>query len=105
MTLEFTDTNFEELAIKADKPVLVDFWAEWCEPCRKVGPIVEEIGAMYEGKAVVGKVNVDKNPAISARYGMRNIPTMVILSGGEEVDRAVGVVPKSTLTNKIDAHL
>ena len=77
MAVEFTDANFEELAIQSDKPVLVDFWAEWCGPCRMVGPIVDEIHNDYDGKAIVGKVNVDENPGISTKYGIRNIPTMI----------------------------
>jgi len=103
MALEFTDANFEELALNSDKPVMIDFWAEWCGPCRMVGPIVEEIASEYEGKAVVGKVNVDENPDISARYGIRNIPTIVFLKAGELVDKSVGAVPKNVLTEKIDA--
>ncbi len=103
MALEFTDANFEQLALNSDKPVMIDFWAEWCGPCRMVGPIVEEMASEYDGKAVVGKVNVDENPDISARYGIRNIPTIVFLKGGEMVDKSVGAVPKNVLTEKIDA--
>lgn len=103
MALEFTDANFEQLALNSDKPVMIDFWAEWCGPCRMVGPIVEEMASEYDGKAVVGKVNVDENPEISARYGIRNIPTILFLKGGEMVDKSVGAVPKNVLTEKIDA--
>lgn len=105
MALEFTEANFEELAMQSDKPVLVDFWAEWCGPCRMVGPIVEEISNDYDGKAIVGKVNVDENPGISAKYGIRNIPTILFLKNGEVVDKSVGAVPKNILTGKLDAQL
>ena len=105
MAVEFTDANFEELAIQSDKPVMVDFWAEWCGPCRMVGPIVDEIHNDYDGKALVGKVNVDENPGISAKYGIRNIPTIIFLKGGEMVDKSVGAVPKNVLTEKMDALL
>jgi len=105
MALEFTDANFEELAIKSDKPVMVDFWAEWCGPCRLVGPIVEELSNDFGEKAVVGKVNVDNNPGISAKYGIRNIPTILFLKNGEVVDRSVGAVPKAALQQKLEAQL
>lgn len=105
MALEFTEANFEELAVKSDKPVLVDFWAEWCGPCRMVGPIVEEISKEYDGKAIVGKVNVDENPNISMKYGIRNIPTILFLKNGEVVDKSVGAVPKNILTEKLDSHI
>ena len=105
MAVEFTDANFEELALKSDKPVLVDFWAEWCGPCRMVGPLVEEIANEYDGKAIVGKVNVDKHPNISAKYGIRSIPTIIFLKNGEVVDKSVGAVPKSQLAEKLDAAL
>ncbi len=102
MALELTDANFEELALKSDKPVVVDFWAEWCGPCRMVGPIVEELSKDYEGRAVVGKVNVDLNNEISAKYGIRNIPTILFLKNGEIVDKQVGAVQKSVLADKLD---
>lgn len=105
MALEFTDANFDEKVLKSDKPVLVDFWAEWCGPCRMVGPIVEELSKEYEGKAVIGKVDVDSNPAISAQFGIRNIPTILFFKNGEIVDKQVGAVPKSVLAGKIDAQI
>ena len=105
MAVEFTDANFEELAINSDKPVLVDFWAEWCGPCRMVGPVVEELAGDYDGKAVIGKVNVDHNRDVSQRFGIRNIPTILFLKNGEVVDKSVGAVPKNVLAEKLDALL
>ncbi|MFN4234468.1 MAG: thioredoxin [Bacteroidia bacterium] len=105
MALELTDSNFEELVLKSDKPVLVDFWAVWCGPCRMVAPIVEELAKDYEGRAVVGKLDVDNNPNVSAQFGIRNIPTLLIFKNGQVVDKQVGAVPKSVLAAKIDAQL
>lgn len=102
--LEITDANFEEV-IKSGQPVLVDFWAEWCGPCKMIGPVVEELAGEYDGKAVIGKVNVDENPNISAKYGIRSIPTLLIIKNGEVVDKQVGAVPKAVLASKIDAQL
>ena len=102
MAIELTDANFEEIVLKSDKPVLVDFWAEWCGPCRMVGPIVEELHGDYEGKAVVGKVDVDNNPKISQQFGIRNIPTILFFKDGQVADKQVGAVPKNTLSAKID---
>jgi thioredoxin 1 len=105
MAIELTDANFDELVIKSDKPVLVDFWAEWCGPCRMVGPIVEELSKDYEGKAVIGKLNVDNNPNVSAQFGIRNIPALLYFKGGQIVDKQVGAVPKSILLGKLEAQL
>ena len=102
MAVELTDANFEEVALNSDKPVLVDFWAEWCGPCRMVGPIVEELSNDYDGKAIIGKVDVDKNQEISMKYGIRNIPTIICLKNGEMVDKSVGAVPKNVLSEKLD---
>ena len=100
MALEITDNNFEELVMKSDKPVMVDFWAEWCGPCRMIGPAVEELYTEFEGKAVVGKVNVDHNSGVSAQFGVRSIPTILFIKNGEVVDKSVGAVPKATLDRK-----
>jgi len=102
--IEITDSNFDEI-LNSDKPVLVDFWAEWCGPCKMVGPVVEEIAGEYEAKAVVGKVDVDSNPGVSAKFGIRSIPTLLYFKGGEVVDKQVGAVPKGVLVQKLDAQL
>ncbi len=102
MAIELTDSNFEEIVLKSDKPVLVDFWAEWCGPCRMVAPIVSEISSEYEGKAIVGKLDVDSNPGVAQKYGIRNIPTILFFKNGEVADKQVGAVPKSMLVSKID---
>ncbi|NBR14769.1 MAG: thioredoxin [Flavobacteriales bacterium] len=105
MALDFTDANFDELVMNSDKPVMVDFWAEWCGPCRVVGPLVDELHTEYEGKAVVGKVNVDSSSEVSAKFGVRSIPTILFIKNGEVVDKVVGSVPKATLAAKLDAIL
>ncbi|MDR9398631.1 thioredoxin [Salibacter sp.] len=105
MALEITDGNFEETVLKSDKPVLVDFWAEWCGPCRMVGPVVEEMAGEYEGKAVIGKVNVDENPGVAGKFGIRSIPTLLVIKNGEVVDKQVGAASKEALSSKLDAQL
>ena len=105
MAVEFTDANFQELVLEEDKPVLVDFWATWCGPCRMIAPIVDELHTELEGKAIIGKVNVDENSEISMKYGIRNIPTLLVFKGGEIVDKQVGVAPKNVLSGKLDAHM
>lgn len=102
--IEITDANFEEV-LKSDKPVLVDFWAEWCGPCKMIGPIVEELAGDYEGKAVIGKVDVDSNPKVASAFGIRSIPTLMFFKNGEMVDKQVGAVPKIVLAQKLDAQL
>lgn len=105
MAIEITDSNFDEVVLKSDKPVLVDFWAEWCGPCRMVGPVVEELATEYEGRAVIGKVNVDENPNISIKFGIRNIPALLYFKNGEVVDKQIGAVPKSVLAEKLTKQL
>jgi len=102
MALEITDANFEETVLNSGKPALVDFWAVWCGPCRMVGPIVEELATEYGDKAVIGKVDVDNNPETAAKYGIRNIPTILFFKNGEVVDKQVGAVPKQVLVGKIE---
>ena len=105
MALEITDATFENVVLKSDKPVLVDFWAAWCGPCRMVGPIIEELSNDYAGKAVVGKVDVDANQEFAAKYGVRNIPTVLLFDKGELIGRHLGVSPKTTYQGAIDAAL
>ncbi len=100
MALEITDANFDELVLKSSKPVMVDFWAEWCGPCRMLGPIIEEVSKDYEGKAVVGKLDVDSNQEFAAKFGVRNIPTVLVFKDGELVTRQVGVSPKNVYYRK-----
>ena len=100
-TITITQTNFESEVLKAKTPVLVDFWAQWCAPCRALTPTLDELAQKYQGKFTVGKVNVDENPDLAARFGILNIPTMIFFKGGQEVDRAMGLQPKSQLDAKI----
>lgn len=99
-----TDANFDQV-INGNQPVLVDFWAEWCGPCKMIGPIVEELAGEYDGKAVIAKLNVDENPNTTIRFGVRSIPTLLVFKGGQVVDKQVGAVPKSVLAQKMDAQL
>jgi thioredoxin 1 len=103
MALEVNDDNFDEVVIKSDKPVVVDFWAEWCGPCRMISPIMEEISNEFSGKALVVKCDVDSSPVVSARYGIRNIPTILFFRDGKIADKQVGAVPKSTFVSKLNA--
>ena len=105
MALQITDASFEEVVLKSDKPVLVDFWATWCGPCRMLGPVIEEIATEYEGRVVVGKVDVDSNQDYAAKYGVRNIPTVLVFQNGEVVGRQVVVAPKNTYTEALDSLL
>lgn len=105
MALEFTDANFQKEVIESNVPVLVDFWAVWCGPCKIIAPFVEEISKEYEGRVKVGKVDVDNNPDVSMRYGIRSIPTLMIFRDGKVVDQIIGAVPKNVITQKLDAQL
>lgn len=105
MGMIFTDSNFDEMVLKSGKVAVVDFWAEWCGPCRIVGPFVEQLAQEYDGKAVIGKLNVDENPNVSLQYGIRNIPTILFFKNGQMVDKQVGAVPKMVLEQKLKSHL
>ena len=105
MALQITDASFDEVVLKSGKPVLVDFWATWCGPCRMLGPVIEELATEYEGRVVVGKVDVDNNQEFAAKYGVRNIATVLVFKDGEVVGRQVGVAPKKTYTDALDSLL
>ncbi len=105
MAIEVNDENFEEIVLQSDKPVLVDFWAEWCGPCRMISPLVAELSEDYDGRAVITKMDVDNNPGTASKFGIRNIPTILFFKNGEIADKQVGAVPKSILASKIDALL
>lgn len=105
MAQEFTDSNFETNVLKSDKLTVIDFWAEWCGPCRAIGPVIEELSKEYSGKVNIGKVNVDLNPSVSMNYGITSIPAILFIKGGKVVDKQIGAVPKSILEKKIQANL
>ncbi|MFM9021143.1 MAG: thioredoxin [Sediminibacterium sp.] len=105
MALELTDANFQTAVLESDKLNVVDFWAEWCGPCRAIGPVIEELAVQYKDQVNVGKVNVDHNPSLSVNYGITSIPAILFIKGGQVVDKQIGAVPKSVLEKKIQAHL
>ena len=105
MAFELTDANFQTEVLEKEGVAVVDFWAEWCGPCRMIGPIIEELATEYDGKALIGKVDVDVNSELSAKYGVRSIPTILILKDGKVVDTHVGVATKQALAEKIEAHM
>ena len=105
MALEITDSSFQEVVLQSDKPVLVDFWAPWCGPCRMLSPVIEQLHNEFEGKAVIGKVNVDDNQQTAVEYGIRSIPTLLFFKNGEVVDKLTGVFPKEVIAEKLSAHL
>jgi thioredoxin 1 len=102
---QVTDATFEQEVLASDAPVLVDFWAPWCGPCRMVAPVVDEIAKDYEGRVKVVKINTDENPSVANKYGIRSIPTLMIFKGGQRVDMVVGAVPKTTLSNTLEKYL
>ena len=104
MAIQVTDANFDEL-VNSGKPMVLDFWAEWCGPCRMVGPIVDELATEYEGKVIIGKIDVDNNDDVVSQFGIRNIPTILFFKDGVVVDKQVGAAPKATFVAKIDALL
>lgn len=105
MALEFTDAAFKQDVLASDKLTVVDFWAEWCGPCRAIGPVIEELSKEYAGKVQVGKLNVDQNPEVSVNYGITSIPAILFFKNGEVVDKLVGAQPKANFVKKIEQHL
>jgi thioredoxin len=105
MAKEFNDTNFQADVLASEKLTVVDFWAEWCGPCRAIGPIIEDLSKEYDGKVNVGKVNVDNNPQVSMNYGITSIPAILFIKGGQVVDKLVGAQPKANFVKKIEAHI
>lgn len=104
-TIELTDANFDLEVLKSDKPVLIDFWAVWCGPCKMIAPVVEELANEYDGKLKVGKLDVDNNPEVSMKFGIRSIPTLMVFKGGKVVEQIIGAVPKRNLVDKVTPHL
>ncbi|HWB24776.1 MAG TPA: thioredoxin [Chitinophagaceae bacterium] len=105
MALEFTDANFQTSVLESDKLTVVDFWAEWCGPCRAIGPVIEELSKEYNGKVNIGKLNVDHNPNVSVNYGITSIPAILFIKGGKVVDKQIGAAPRVILEKKIQAHI
>ncbi|MCU0323108.1 MAG: thioredoxin [Chitinophagaceae bacterium] len=105
MALEFNDANFKTEVLESNQLTVIDFWAEWCGPCRAIGPVIEELAKDYAGKVKIGKVNVDHNPSVSVSYGITSIPAILFIKNGEIVDKQIGAVPKSVLDKKIQAHI
>jgi thioredoxin 1 len=103
MAAEYTDSNFKEKVLDSDKLTMIDFWAEWCGPCRAIGPVVEELSKEYDGSVNIGKVNVDQNPQLSVNYGITSIPAIIFVKGGKVVDKLVGAQPKSNFVKKIES--
>lgn len=103
--MEFTDANFQQEVLNSNIPVLIDFWAVWCGPCKMIAPFIEEIAKDYEGKVKVGKLDVDNNPNVAMQYGIRSIPTLLFFRDGKVVDQIMGAVPKNAITAKLDSQL